>query len=305
VNLTNTGYESVERCVLSLGYSLVWDDRITILFWCDNNVNVDFCLRLKSWQFVNHFPGTFAISNKVALARSIERAQRVLPDVYTFHPKSFILPAHLSHFRAAFARGPRSITYIVKPDLGAQGRGIFLVQDPDEMPPIKDAAVAQEYITPYLIRNTKFDLRIYVLLASVDPLRVYTFKEGMGRFCTEPYRPPSPGSLGEVFRHLTNYSLNKHNARFKQNGEIDGTDTESHKQSMSAVFRDIERAGGDVSALKADIDRILVLTILSALPFLQHNYHASFKVDDSRSRCFRSSGSMYSSTRTSSRGSSK
>jgi tubulin polyglutamylase TTLL6/13 len=55
---------------------------------------------------------------------------------------------------------------------------------------------------------------------------------------------------------------------------------------MSSVFRDIGQAGGDVDALRAEIDRIIVLTILSALPFLQHNYHTSFKIDDNRSRCF-------------------
>jgi tubulin polyglutamylase TTLL6/13 len=241
---------------------------------------------MKSWQFVNHFPGTFAISNKVALARNIERIQRLLPDVFNFHPKSFLLPAQISHLRSALTKGPKPLTYIVKPDLGAQGRGIFLVQDPDSVSNFKEAAVAQEYIEPYLIGGTKFDLRIYVLMASVDPLRLYIFKEGMARFCTEPYSTPTADNIGEVFRHLTNYSLNKHNVRFKKNDEIDGTDSESHKRSMSSVFRDIERAGGDVTALRAEIDRILVLTIISALPFLQHNYHTSFKIVDQRSRCF-------------------
>jgi tubulin polyglutamylase TTLL6/13 len=283
VSIENTSYQSVEQCVINMGFHIVWDDRITVLYWCDNNVGVDFCLRLKPWQFVNHFPGTFSISKKVALARNIERVQKVFPAAYNFHPRSFSLPAQMTDLRAALGHNR---TFIVKPDLGAQGRGIFLVQDGESLANYKECAVAQEYISPYLIAGLKFDLRIYVLLASVDPLRIYIFREGIARFCTELYRAPDAENLCEIFRHLTNYSVNKHNERFKQNEESNGTDEQSHKRSMSCVFSEIERNGGDTEELQREIDRIVVLTILSAFPFVQHNYRAAFKKDDGRSRCF-------------------
>lgn len=34
----------------------------------------------------------------------------------------------------------------------------------------------------------KFDLRIYVLLMGVDPLKVFLFKDGLTRLATEPYK---------------------------------------------------------------------------------------------------------------------
>jgi tubulin polyglutamylase TTLL6/13 len=44
--------------------------------------------------------------------------------------------------------------------------------------------------------------------------------------------------------------------------------------------------GFNTSELVAEIQRIVVLTILSIQPFLCHNYRASFKIDDGKSRCF-------------------
>lgn len=43
------------------------------------------------------------------------------------------------------------------------------------------------------------------------PLRVFLAREGLARFCTAPYEPPRGSNLGDAFRHLTNYALNKQN----------------------------------------------------------------------------------------------
>ena len=62
-----------------------------------------------------------------------------------------------------------------------------------------------------MIDELKFDLRLYVLLTNVNPLKIYLFKEGIARFSTEKYVVPSEDNFANTYMHLTNYSLNKNN----------------------------------------------------------------------------------------------
>jgi len=68
----------------------------------------------------------------------------------------------------------------VKPTNSSQGKGIFLTKNIDDLLTSKVAMVVQVYEErPLLIENRKFDLRLYVLVTSIDPLRIYIYKDGI------------------------------------------------------------------------------------------------------------------------------
>ena len=69
-------------------------------------------------------------------------------------------------------------------------------------------SVSRYVARPYLINGTKFDLRLYVLLTGVNPLRIYLYDDGLVRFASNKYTNDS-SRVGDVFMHLTNYSINK------------------------------------------------------------------------------------------------
>ena len=62
--------------------------------------------------------------------------------------------------------------------------------------PTSEHFIVQEYVEkPLLLDGYKFDLRIYVLVTSCDPLRIFLFNDGLVRMSTEKYLPPSENNV--------------------------------------------------------------------------------------------------------------
>jgi tubulin polyglutamylase TTLL6/13 len=86
----------------------------------------------------------------------------------------------------------------VKPEDGSQGKGIFLTRNPDSIKP-SDQLVVQKYIhKPHLIDGFKYDLRVYVYVVGVNPLRVYIYSNGLARFATVNYEKPHEKNIDNL-----------------------------------------------------------------------------------------------------------
>ena len=140
--------------------------------------------------------------------------------------------------------------------------------------------VAQRYLhKPYLIDGLKFDLRIYVLITGVLPLRCYIYKEGLARFATEQYNSPMGSNLSNLCMHLTNYAINKESSDFVQNQHTDQSNV-GHKRSLSSIFEHIDknrRSADDKTSedVWEDIKAICVKTIMSGVHPIAHIYRSS------------------------------
>ena len=71
---------------------------------------------------------------------------RQFPQAYNFSPKTWILPAEMHTFSQQFDNKTRKSEhlFIVKPDAGAKGRGIFLTNNLDDVSSCSELMVAQK-----------------------------------------------------------------------------------------------------------------------------------------------------------------
>jgi tubulin polyglutamylase TTLL6/13 len=111
-----------------------------------------------------------------------------------------------------------------------------------------------------LVDDLKYDLRIYVLVNSVNPLRVYIHEEGLARFCTEPYKKPTARNINNHFMHLTNYAINKFSSAYEAGAESEDEDS-GHKRSLKAIMNILEKLGADKAKLMEEIKDIVVKTM--------------------------------------------
>lgn len=175
----------------------------------------------RSFQKTNHFPASWHLGRKDLLWRNIRSMQQRYPDGrFDLMPQTFLVPGHFKFWLAARELEPKA-WWIWKPINSSCGRGIKLLPNHLTNKVIarleSKQGIIQRYVErPLLLDGYKFDLRLYVVVTSFDPLKVYLFKEGLVRLATERYSL-SPNSLKKRTMHLTNYSVNKRSAKYVQN----------------------------------------------------------------------------------------
>ncbi|XP_069912502.1 tubulin polyglutamylase TTLL11 isoform X9 [Oryctolagus cuniculus] len=241
---------------------------------------------------VNKFPGMTEMVRKITLSRAVRIMQSLFPQEYNFYPRSWILPDEFQLFVTQVQmvkEGDPSWkpTFIVKPDGGCQGDGIYLIKDPTDARLAgtlqSRPAVVQEYMCkPLLIDKLKFDIRLYVLLKSLDPLEIYIAKDGLSRFCTEPYQEPSAQNLHHVFMHLTNYSLNIHSGNFIHS---DSASTGS-KRTFSSILCRLSSKGVDIKKVWSDIISLVIKTVIALTPELKVFYQSDIPTGRPGPTCF-------------------
>lgn len=142
--------------------------------------------------------------NWLKMKARLERSEQARVQ---YCPETFILPGDRRALKRHFSS---QSLWIVKPPASARGLGIRVISSWSLVPKKKPVIVSRYISNPYLIQKRKFDLRLYVLVTSFDPLRIYLYEEGVVRFAAEPYRASvTSKKLRNKFIHLTNYSISK------------------------------------------------------------------------------------------------
>eukprot|EP00792_Barthelona_sp_PAP020_P007089 TRINITY_DN3103_c0_g2_i2.p1 TRINITY_DN3103_c0_g2~~TRINITY_DN3103_c0_g2_i2.p1 ORF type:complete len:895 (-),score=183.00 TRINITY_DN3103_c0_g2_i2:695-3379(-) len=278
-NCTGTRYPVVREAAREQKWVFGNENDPWDVLWQDSCFSIDQVVRLEPYQRVNHFIGMSEIARKDNLARNLTKLSHLFPKDYNFVPKTWHVPKELFDFQQHHSHrsSKKNVFYIVKPSASAQGKGIYLISDPSQLDASlleETTCVVQEYINdPFLINGFKFDLRIYVLVLSVDPLKIYIYDEGLARFATSPFSKVTNENAANLFMHLTNYAINKHNENFIFNSN-DQRDDEGSKWSLTAIWKHLKTLNHDVEQIKRMMHDLIVKTIISIQPHLKQEFYA-------------------------------
>lgn len=193
---------------------------------------------------------------------------------FSFWPEGWNLPEDYDKLAAYYVSGAgaEGLPIILKPSMQACGNGIRCITNMSQLPPddpfLEIKSVAQHYIPrPLLLDGYKVTFRIYVLITSYAPLRAYIFPNGLGRICSHRYTEEL-SSFDNLFAHLTNYDINKHNmADFletKGEGlEQEGLATDGLRTDFLSVMAYLKRQGHDTELLWQKMKETTALTLLA------------------------------------------
>lgn len=218
---------------------------------------------IKDGQKMNHFPGTFQIGRKDRLWRNLQKLVcKYGISEFGIMPKTYVLPHDMKLLKHDWEKyAANNEKWIIKPPASARGTGIKVVSKWTQIPK-KRPVVVQRYVSkPYLINGNKFDLRLYVLVTSVHPLRIYLYKDGLARFASVKYNDEL-SSLNDRYMHLTNYSINRLSKNYTPNEDFAAC--EGHKWTLQTLLQYLKSEKRvDTDSLWNAMKDLVIKTIIS------------------------------------------
>jgi len=221
-------------------------------------------LTLKRYQRVSRLFGLRkALWNKDRFCETMAFATRGYDDLpYEFVFPCWIMPTDFVELIKEAKTKYQNRSFILKPTDRGEGNGIIVMDDWRQLTnwkskfPDNDEIVVQTYLpNPFLIKQRKWDMRTYVLVTSINPLRVYMYRDGLVRFASSKYEKDAKAG-GKATSFLTNTSINKKA----------GVAVEDLTWPFARVWTYLIGIGIDPEMLWNRIERAVVQLLLSAEP---------------------------------------
>ena len=223
---------------------------------------------MASTRLQNRIPAIKIACRKGPMCQLVNLMHELFPGQFSFLPQSWSIPSQYAafcHYVFTQKHTPKDQYFILKPDEGSQGDGIYLFRNPMDLTQgtMSRNSVVQRYIgNPLLIDGFKFDFRLYVLVSNLDPLEAYLCNEGLVRFCTQQYESPSTKNYYKTYMHLTNYSLNKLSKDFVRSEN----ENQGSKRTLTSVMALLKSKGHDIDKIWKIIKDLVFKTLICIAP---------------------------------------
>jgi len=218
--------------------------------------------RASATRKINHIPGNSALTLKSSLYRTVASLRERLVEQYGaasaevarlgFLPCVYSMPEDYHQLQEDALDDP-SRHWILKPANASRGRGIRVLTDVATAPVDAPWMVQQYLEKPHTMHKRKYVLRLYVLIASIEPLRVYLYRQGFAKLASEPY---DVNDADNVYSQLTNPDINALNS--KAQAPVEFVDLDRYRQWL-------REEGHDDKKLFERIHDLVTLTMIAAL----------------------------------------
>ena len=248
---------------------VIWEYCSSMEKDCDE---IDF-LKVRKEVKINQIPGQWVLGRKDCFTKAYNR-MREKNASYSFYPESFVLPEDMEKLRKFMMEEKR--IFLIKPVNWFSGLGIKITDSIGKIFKHKlfrrvlllddillqgGKYLVQEYIDrPLLIKGRKFDVRLFLLITSVDPLIVYLYNDGLVGLSCEQFTMDS-GELGNKYVHLSNYNINKNHDSFN---------FKEHRWKLSRLWNYLRQEHGvDTDKLWQETREVCLKTVFCCLDQLR------------------------------------
>ena len=211
------------------GFDLAADPENADLLWM-RDAYASARYHLAEHQVINHLPAERVLVDKGHLTRSLKQFDRTQLR-YDFSLRDFYQDTYRLYedqdCRAFLAQLPqpdrRDNLWILKPTDASSGKGVQVMWQFEQLRELYYTEpestfqwiiggdrryIAQRYITdPLLLLGRKSEIRVYWMIASLNPLLVLLYQEGTARLNSQPFRLED---FDNTLVHVTNIYQQKH-----------------------------------------------------------------------------------------------
>ena len=220
---------------------------------------------INKYQFIGKFPldNTF----KDGLNRFYNKLKAKFPEDYNYIPETYLFPDQKQEILRKFKDyhyDPDDI-WLFKPARDSFAHGIKIIDNYDDIKNAKQKRflVSRYVMHPLLINNKKFDMRAYVLVTGMNPLKIYFYRDGYLKISVKNYTV-SHESIQDGCIHITTSDTNLECFQGKEyKYDTDIYDEKSHFWSYLHFERYCNKKGINYTEIMEQMKDIFIKTFIS------------------------------------------
>ena len=217
-------------------------------------------MKLNNFKKFYRFFG-YQVLKKDTLYRNYLEMKKEFDEDYNFMSETYHYPDDKDIIEKKFENYTLNLDdlWLIKPAHLWGGIGIRIFQSLNDIK--AKSFLLNKYITNLdLINNKKYDLRLYILVTGLKPLRIYFNQEGLIRIAAENFTL-NEESIKNRFVHLTNTGVNSANKDFII--PDNSSNEEANIWNLKMYAKRLKKLNVDFNEFKQKINDIIIKSIIS------------------------------------------